>query len=387
MNKIKFYFIVLMATVAITSCNKDDKDDIVIIPPRDYAQQYATESAQIELYLKTNSITVVQAPGETIDQDVTITPIPAGGKETPISDYAKNAGTNTYPQLLFREVKDDGIVYKLYYLVLRKGTGESPCNVDGVFTSYNGKYLTEATTGSVTVVNATQFDEVIYPQTFVELYPNLRGWKEVFPQFKTGDVAPNETGDGTVKYTNFGSGVMFIPSGLAHFNRGPSSIPVYSTLVYSFKLYKIRRSDLEFKAGPTGDVPDPDGVLSYQEDIDGDGYVWEAWELPNGAINPDDTDGDGIPDFLDFDDDGDGYATKGEVRDANGTIYPFGALVDDPLTTIDERVGIPRKYTGPLMNPNLPESKTNMRTAVPSDFTDPTRLRRHLDKNSHYMSN
>jgi hypothetical protein len=51
-------------------------------------------------------------------------------------------------------------------------------------------------------------------------------------------------------------------------------------------------------------------------------------------LNPDDTDGDGIPNFLDVDDDGDGYGTKIETKDpilhngsstANG-YYPSGQL-------------------------------------------------------------
>jgi FKBP-type peptidyl-prolyl cis-trans isomerase FkpA len=372
MSKIKFYFIVLIAAIAISSCNKDN-NDIEVVPPRDYVAQYATESALIDTYLKTSYITIVEAPGLPQDQNVTITAIPPGGAQTPIWDYALNAGTTTFPQLLFRTVNLDGVAYKLYYLVLRQGTGEKPCNVDSVFTSYSGKYITETTTNNVTSITSTLFEESLFPQAYINLFNTIRGWKEVFPQFRTGDTSSND--DGTVKYTNFGAGVMFIPSGLAYYNTG--NLPAYSTLVFSFKLYQTQRIDFE-----------PDGVMSFQEDIDGDGYVWTNSELQlaDGKTNPDDTDKDGTPDFLDFDDDGDNYATRGEVKDANGDYYPYGALVDDPLTTIDERIGIPRKYTGELTNPNLPESETNPRKSQPSDFTDPTRLRRHLDPTCHFMN-
>ena len=50
MNKIKLYFIALIATFTIISCHKDD-DDVEITPPRDYTEQYKTESALIEKYL------------------------------------------------------------------------------------------------------------------------------------------------------------------------------------------------------------------------------------------------------------------------------------------------------------------------------------------------
>jgi hypothetical protein len=42
----------------------------------------------------------------------------------------------------------------------------------------------------------------------------------------------------------------------------------------------------------------------------------------------DDTDGDGIPNFYDADDDGDNYTTKLEIKDANGVVTPFAAIPD-----------------------------------------------------------
>jgi hypothetical protein len=40
---------------------------------------------------------------------------------------------------------------------------------------------------------------------------------EIFPEFKTGTYSSNT--DGTVSYSDFGADVMFIPSGLAYFNK------------------------------------------------------------------------------------------------------------------------------------------------------------------------
>jgi hypothetical protein len=92
---------------------------------------------------------------------------------------------------------------------------------------------------------------------------------------------------------------MFIPSGLGY-AAGSASIPSYSPLVFSFKLFELQRLD-----------QDGDGIPSYLEDLDGDGY---SRVLATGVLNPDDTDGDGIPNFLDVDDDGDGYGTKTKLK-------------------------------------------------------------------------
>ncbi|WP_291097781.1 MULTISPECIES: FKBP-type peptidyl-prolyl cis-trans isomerase [unclassified Flavobacterium] len=301
MNKFRYYFILLITTVSLFSCSKNNAPTIE--PPRDYAAQFTADNTDIEEYLKTNYITVINHPGFSDDQDVTISSISAG--ETSIWDQT------TY-QLKSRDVNLHNITYKLYYLVLRPGVGQSPCNVDGVMTSYKGDYLQRVvTTGTATTVTATDFEEVKYPQQFLSLYSTITGWGEIFPQFKTGTYASNP--DGTVSHNDFGAGVMFVPSGLAYYNSGAGLIPAYAPLVFSFKLFEIQRLD-----------QDGDGVPSYLEDINGDGYMRT---LATGVINPDDTDGDGIPNFLDVDDDGDNYTTKLEIKNPlTGLPYPFADI-------------------------------------------------------------
>ncbi len=68
---------------------------------------------------------------------------------------------------------------------------------------------------------------------------------------------------------------------------------------------------------------DNDGILAALEDING-----------NGDLNDDDTDGDGIPNYLDIDDDGDNILTRDEKPDPNKT----GTLNDAQDTDGD---GIP----------------------------------------------
>ena len=324
MNKFKFYFILIITSITIFSCSKND-DSATVEPPRDYADQYKTDIEDIEEYLKTNYITVTNAPGQTSDQDVVISKITDATTQPSIMSYLD---APTYPMLKTRIVELHNIKYTLYYLILREGIGQSPCNVDEVYSSYRGTYLqrTTTTTPPTSTINATEFTNVIYPNEYLSLFTTVRGWKEIFPKFKTGTYVSNP--NGTISYNDFGAGVMFIPSGLGYYI-GSGSIPAYAPLVFSFKLYELQRSDDEGTGyrGTSSYIATPDGVFSYQEDLDGDGYVWTTSELPTGATNPDDTDKDGIPDFLDVDDDADNYTTRLEIKNpVTGLPFPFADI-------------------------------------------------------------
>lgn len=283
------------------SCSKNDPGEIT--PPRDYKVQYIADSTVVENYLKTYFITVTDAPGLQTDQDVKISKITSG--ETSIWDQT------TYP-LKSKRVKLNNVNYKIYYLELRKGIGQSPTNTDAVLASYNGHYIQGSTTDNTSVIDYA-FEEVKYPNIYLSLLGTIKGWGEIFPEFKTGTYQSNT--DGIVTHTDFGAGVMFIPSGLAYYSSGASTIPPYSPLVFSFKLYEISKLD-----------SDEDGVLNFQEDVDDDGYMYDYRDTTMYPVLPednvryaDDTDKDGIPNYLDKDDDGDGYATKFEI--SKGTDY------------------------------------------------------------------
>jgi FKBP-type peptidyl-prolyl cis-trans isomerase len=311
MNKIKFYFILSMLSLALFSCSKDKEEEVV--PPREFSVQYATDIKDIEEYLKTYYIEQV-----TTDFDVKISKIPAGGTQKSIWDQT------TYP-LKFREVKLHDVNYKVYYLVLQQGKGESPSNADAVFAAYKGDYLQQVTKDGVTTLTVTEFEKSNSPQQFFQLPGVIKGWSEIFPLFKHGTYSPSS--DGTVSYKDFGAGVMFIPSGLAYYNSSQGTIPSYAPLVFSFKLYEIQRND-----------QDGDGIPSYLEDLDGDGYMYsftnKALYPTKPTSNVDDTDGDEVPDFIDVDDDADNYTTKLErsYKDANGVTkyYDFANI---PLCT------------------------------------------------------
>ncbi|MNR07080.1 putative FKBP-type peptidyl-prolyl cis-trans isomerase FkpA precursor [compost metagenome] len=269
--------------------------------------------------------------------------------------------------------------------------GLSPTNTDKVVTSYSGTLLDNTVFDSSSRFTALLFP---YDASTTEASTVIEGWSEIFPKFKTG--TPTTASDGTITYSDFGAGVMFLPSGLAYYAAGSGSkIPAYTCITFSFKLYDLQHLD-----------HDQDGVLDYQEDVskNKDGYMYDFRDTARYPNPPadlvDDTDGDGIADFRDTDDDGDGYTTRFEITKPSdqvgmGTLngqpyyygvrlyYPWDPLTDNPLTPNTDETeprGIPSRPTGPLADPTKPESVTNPKKYVEEDYTANPRLRIHLDK-------
>ena len=96
-----------------------------------------------------------------------------------------------------------------------------------------------------------------------------------------------------MSFEDYGVGAVFIPAGLGYYVSPPngSIIPFYAQLIFTFQLYSSR----------TGDQDD-DGLPTIFEDLNG-----------NNLEEDDDTDADGLPNFFDADDDGDGRPTSEEI--------------------------------------------------------------------------
>jgi len=89
-----------------------------------------------------------------------------------------------------------------------------------------------------------------------------------------------------------------MPSGIGYFENVSGGVPEYSPLIFSVKLMTHTDTD-----------HDNDGILSIFEDIDGD-------NRPFG----DDTDGDNLWNMYDVDDDGDGVLTVNEIDKNNDSV-------------------------------------------------------------------
>lgn len=348
---LKFTCLLVLAT-SLFSCQKEEPTplEIPILP----AIQYPVDLANIEKFMNEYSMNVTSPdiPNNIEGYDVTFTKITDPATQPSIMNQT------TYPVQNI-VVNNSGVNYKLYYINFRQGVGNKPSAVDSLFVSYKGDYLANSTeivapaTTATTFIKPFLFENTPNP-IWLDLFDRARqvssieGWKEIFPIFQDGTFTDGVGGD--VVYSNFGAGVMFLPSFFGYYNKSQGPIPKYSPLIFSFKLKKTKYKD-----------HDRDRILSKDEDLNGDGF-----------FNNDDTDGDGIYNYEDTDDDGDGFVTKDEIRkpsplsagQGTSAYYPFNPIMDNPLT------------------PTIDESEPKGIPDASGDGTTSTRIRRHLDKNS-----
>ena len=269
----------------MVGCPSDDS--VAPIELRSYSEVYAEDKAEIETFMADHFMTV------DADYNVTFTKITTSTPGTPIS---------AHPNLTFKTVTKNGVDYKLYFIKLAEGLGntqtdsdtenDKPTRLDSIYSSYKGHKT-----------DLTSFDEASSPIWF-QLEQVIQGWQEIFPEFKIGNAQFDNT-TGITTFSDFGAGVMFVPSGLAYFNQSQINIPSYTPIIFNFKLMKLKYKD-----------HDGDKILS----------KYEFGGPTSGTAL--DTDGDTKPDYADFDDDNDGKLTKEEIRITPGfsSWYSYGTI-------------------------------------------------------------
>lgn len=283
MKKIFTSVVILSVSLLLTNCKPDD--NTTTIPDRDRNEVYKEDITEIETFLKTNSIEVLEngVKFDTVTTEAansiwkqTIYPLQSISLKNDSYEISDKTGK-------YVKVADD-VEYKVYYLVLNEGGGGKPFIYDNIYTAFSGYKL-----------DRTSFDN---SQTgFWSGYPSLNGsaevlsgYRQILTQIKTAEGI-TENVDGTYTYNNPGRIVVFIPSGLAYFGRSVTGISSYEPIIFDIKSIISKEVD-----------HDNDGILDKYEDLNNNGNLWD-----------DDTDGDGKPNFLDVDDDGDGTTTRQEI--------------------------------------------------------------------------
>lgn len=285
----KLFLIFVCSSTLFTGCSSDD-DEVEAIPPRDRGEQALADEEALLSYLETHFYNYEDFQDPSADFDYKIR------FDTIAGDNADKIPLIESDLLKTRSMTRDEVDYTFYVLKIREGAGDKPTFADSTFQDYKGELLNRTTFDQT--VNPIWFD---HPGTMSQSNPGIAvvGLTEALTEFgEATDFTVNP--DNTVEWENdFGVGAVFVPSGLAYFNNPPPSIPSYSPLIFSFRLYVVNQAD-----------HDRDGIPSYLEDLDGDGNLFN-----------DNTSGNNAPNYLDPDDDRDGTPTREEIIiNEDGTI-------------------------------------------------------------------
>lgn len=258
--------------MVVYSCKKDDSS-VDSVPVNDISTQYALEKDSIIEFLQThfyNYEDFENLPNNSSVELLIDTISGDNSDKIPLYDQVSN---------LMIEVEDENsemIPHNMYYIINREGNGESPTVADSVFVAYKG----------LTLDNNT-FDVRNTP-IWLDNTSVVRGFKELTALLKRGDISTNL--NGTYSLTNYGVGLVIMPSALGYYENSAGSIPPYSPLIFQINLNTFNTTDHDY-----------DGINSIDEDLNGD-HIFAN----------DDTDEDNIPNYRDSDDDGDGVLTKDE---------------------------------------------------------------------------
>ena len=311
----KFKLNILLITILLLgfSCGDDDDDGIIEVPEADRTEQQVIDNDSLVSYLQSHYVDAsLLSNNPTISfTEININQLPDDGE---LPNPNQNSLLIDIVETLTTTYFD--VEYEYYILKINQGGSEnSPNFSDKVRVSYEG-----------TLMDDTVFDSSSTPVDF-DLTSTIAGWGRVLPEFNLAeDFIINS--DGTVTYNNPGIGIMFLPSGLGYYSAAAGSVPVYSNLIFKFKVFQSELNDHDF-----------DNVPSHLEDINGD------YDLTN-----DNSDDDTFADFVDSDDDNDGTLTIDEdlepdsdlTVDRDGDGDPTNDIGDgDPTNDDTDGDGIP----------------------------------------------
>ena len=311
--KFKLYIFLISILLLGFSCGDDDDDGVIEVPEADRTEQQVIDNDSLVTFLQSHYVdaSLLTNNSTILLNEIEINQLPEDGE---LPNPNQNSLLIDMVETLTTTYFD--VEYEYYILKINQGGSEnSPNFSDKVRVSYEG-----------TLMDDTVFDSSSTPVDF-DLTSTIAGWGRVLPEYNNAeDFVINS--DGTVTYNNPGIGIMFLPSGLGYYSAAAGSVPVYSNLIFKFKVFQSEVNDHDF-----------DNVPSHLEDLNGD------YDLTN-----DDTDEDTFADFVDSDDDNDGTLTIDEdlepdsdlTVDRDGDGDPTNDIGDgDPTNDDTDGDGIP----------------------------------------------
>ena len=337
MKLLDYIKLVIAILILAYACSADDDSGFVPTPERDRTEQQVEDLQILQEYLSThyfNSEDLGNMVNPTID-DIEIRQL-AEGETVPQGNTLLSESS----LLLERTTTFLDTEYIYYVLKINQGGGDAPAFADRVRVTYEGFLMEDA---------SVVFDRRVTPEdiSLVGIPGSndpgtITGWQRVFPEFNT---ATSFTIGPEVTFDDYGVGVMFLPSGLGYFSLTQPNIPAYSNIIFKFTLFQFQENDHDGDGIPTyledlnsnldelDDDTDEDGSPNYL-DFDDDNDLVSTLDEDldeDGDPTNDNTDGDELPNYLDADDDNDGVDTINEDLDGDG----------DPTNDDSDNDGIP----------------------------------------------
>lgn len=287
-------FSLLFATLVFVSCgNNNDSEGFTPTPIEPLATINEKNEADIVAFLQSHYYddsdairSMDGAPAKTLalwdDPRLAV-------KQVMVRPSEHNLETEGYTE----DEITNGIAHNLYYLLVQKGGGNTITTADSVYVQYAGRTL-----------DLNLFDQVRQGGSWFDLariqapQQGFRGFAEGAALLKTASEVLENT-DGTFSAPDAGKGFFFFGSALGPYQNAQATIPAYSSMFFEIKVFARKITD-----------HDGDGIPSYLEDLNQNGYLFDdntdlEEEIKNRRTI--------LPNYFDPDDDGDGTPTACEI--------------------------------------------------------------------------
>ncbi|MFM1807312.1 MAG: hypothetical protein RLZZ242_37 [Bacteroidota bacterium] len=287
-------FALLLAALVFVSCsNNNDNNDFTPVEIEALSTINAQNQAELEAFLQSHYY----------DESDAIKPLDGAPpkslalwndprlqvKEVRVRPSEHNLNLDDYTE----DEIANGIAHNLYYFIVEAGAGNSVATADSVYVQYAGRTL-----------DLNLFDQVKQGGSWFDLariqapQQGFRGFAEGAALLKSATQIVDNP-DGTFSALDAGKGFFFFGSALGPYQNAQATIPAYGAMFFEIKVLSRKVTD-----------HDGDGVPSYLEDLNNNGYLFDDNtdlddEIANGRAV--------LPNYFDPDDDGDGTPTACEI--------------------------------------------------------------------------
>ena len=329
---------VVLLLVLVIACNNDDDNTNLPEPPRDAAEVLVEDEAKIKRFLDNHYVKRIRRNLDSI--------------QAPYIEFALKEPNDTRKitdslEIIETEVDALGITHTLYVLIDKRRSRNAdklkmipelrqfrPSCVDSVLLHYEGRNVADLSTtndNNIISIAETIFDSRTTP-SWIDLngspLPGFYRGLEYFYENDDVSITKNQENGELIYKGQPDVGALIIPSGLGYF-AGRTTGDSYQTLLFTFQLLQVNKAD-----------SDNDGILDIDEDLDTDCVLLLDSGIQNAPpLADDDTDGDGVANFRDVDDDNDGVLTREEITfKADGTVDKVDFNGDGTPDYLDPRV-------------------------------------------------